>query len=131
MQLKLPEIESLGAQLVAISPNLPDKSLSTVEKNRIAFEVLSDVGNHVAREFGLVFTLSEKLRPIYASFGIDIPAFDGDDTFELPMPATYVIDTDDTITYAFVDPDYTKRLGPAEIVNVLKNMTHEKRALKS
>ena len=92
MQLELPEIESLGAQLVAISPNLPDKSLSTVEKNHIAFEVLSDVGNHVARDFGLVFTLSEKLRPIYA----------------------------------FVDPDYTKRLEPSEIVKVLKNMTVEK-----
>jgi len=126
LQLELPEIESLGAQLVAISPNLPDKSLSTVEKNHIAFEVLSDVGNHVARDFGLVFTLSEKLRPIYASFGIDIPAFNGDHTFELPMPATYVIATDGTITYAFVDPDYTKRLEPSEIVKVLKNMTVEK-----
>lgn len=126
MQLELPEIESLGAKLVAISPNLPDKSLSTVEKNRIAFEVLSDVGNHVARKFGLVFTLSEKLRPIYAGFGINIPAFNGDDTFELPLPATYVIDTDCTITYSFVDPDYTKLLEPSEIVNVLKNMTHGK-----
>ena len=125
MQLELPNIESLGAQLVAISPNLPDKSLSTVEKNHIAFEVLSDVENHVARDFGLVFTLSEELRPIYASFGIDIPAFNGDDTFELPMPATYVIDTDGIITYAFVDPNYTNRLEPAEIVNVLKNMPHE------
>ena len=126
MQLELPDIESLGAQLVAISPNLPDKSLSTVEKNHIAFEVLSDVGNHVARDFGLVFTLSEELRPIYASFGIDIPAFNGDHTFELPMPATYVIATDGIITYAFVDPDYTKRLEPSEIVKVLKNMTVEK-----
>ena len=126
MQLTLDDIESLGAQLVAVSPNLPDKSLSTVEKHDIAFEVLSDVGNHVARNFGLVFTLSEELRPIYASFGIDIPAFNGDDTFELPMPATYVIDTDGTITYAFVDIDYTKRLEPADIVKVLKNMAVEK-----
>jgi peroxiredoxin len=126
LQLELPDIESLGAQLVAISPNLPDKSLSTVEKNHIAFEVLSDVGNHVARDFGLVFTLSEELRPIYASFGIDIPAFNGDHTFELPMPATYVIATDSTITYAMVDPDYPKRLEPSEIVKVLKNMTIEK-----
>ena len=122
MQLVLPEIESLGAQLVAVSPNMPDRSLSTVEKNDLVFEVLSDVGNHVTRDFGLVFTLSEELRPIYASFGIDIPAYNGDDTFELPMPATYVIDTDGTITYAFVDADYTKRIEPSEIVDVLKNM---------
>jgi len=107
-------------------PSLRQTLCRVVEKNHIAFEVLSDVGNHVARDFGLVLTLSEKLRPIYASFGIDIPAFNGDDTFELPMPATYVIDTDGIITYAFVDPDYTKRLEPSQIVNVLKNMTVEK-----
>ena len=120
MQLALPEIEALGAQLVTVSPELPDKSLTTAERNDLAFEVLSDVGNKVAREFGLVFSLAEKLRPIYASFGIDIPAYNGDDTFELPMPATYVIDTDGTILHAFVDTDYTKRLEPAEIVEILK-----------
>lgn len=122
MQLTLPDIEALGAQLVTVSPNLPDKSLSTAEKHALTFEVLSDVGNKVARNFGLVFTLSEELRPIYASFGIDIPAFNGNDTFELPFPATYVIDTDGTITYAFIDVDYTKRQEPAEIVEFLKEM---------
>lgn len=127
LQLVLPEIESFGAQLVAVSPNLPDKSLSTAEKNDLTFEVLSDVGNHMARDFGLLFTLAENLRPIYASFGIDIPAFNGDDTFELPMPATYVIDTNGIITYAFVDPDYTKRLEPTEIVEIIKNMMEAKK----
>ena len=120
MQLALSEIAALGAQLVTVSPELPDKSLSTVEKNNLAFEVLSDVGNKVARGFGLVFSLAEELRPIYSSFGIDIPAYNGDDTFELPMPATYVIDTDSTIIHAFVDADYTKRLEPTEIVEILK-----------
>lgn len=120
MQLALPEIEALGAQLVTVSPELPDKSLSTAEKNDLAFEVLSDLGNKVARDFGLVFSLAEELRPIYASFGIDIPAYNGDDTFELPLPATYVIDTDGTIAHAFVDTDYTRRLEPAEIVEILK-----------
>lgn len=126
MQLVLPEIESFGAQLVAVSPNLPDKSLSTAEKHDLTFEVLSDVGNYVARDFGLVFTLSEELRPIYASFGIDIPAFNGDGTFELPMPATFVIDTEGTVTYAFVDADYTKRLEPTEIVEIIKKMKTKK-----
>ncbi len=120
MQLALPEIEALGAQLITVSPELPDKSLSTAEKNALAFEVLSDVGNKLARDFGLVFSLAEKLRPIYANFGIDIPVYNGDDTFELPMPATYVIGTDGTILHAFVDTDYTKRLEPAEIVEILK-----------
>ena len=82
MQLTLADIEAQGAQLIAISPNLPDNSLTTAETHALAFEVLSDVGNKTARQFGLVFTLSEGLRPIYASFGIDIPAFNGDDTFE-------------------------------------------------
>jgi peroxiredoxin len=122
LQLTLPDIEALSAQLVTVSPNLPDKSLSTAQKQELTFEVLSDLGNKVARQFGLVFTLTEELRPIYASFGIDIPAYNEDDTFELPFPATYVIDTDGTITYAFVDADYTKRLEPAEIVEVLKGM---------
>ena len=122
LQLVLPAIESFGAQLVAVSPNLPDKSLSAAEKNDLTFEVLSDVRNHVAREFGLLFTLAENLRPIYESFGIDIPAFNGDDSFELPMPATYVIDTNGIITHVFVDPDYTRRLEPTEIVEIIKNM---------
>ena len=120
MQLALPEIEALGAHLVAVAPELPDKSLSTAERNALAFEVLSDLGNKVARDFGLVFSLAEELRPIYASFGIDIPAYNGDDTFELPMPATYVIDTDGIIVHAFVDTDYTRRLEPAKIVEILK-----------
>ncbi len=120
MQLALPEIEALGAHLVAVAPELPDKSLSTAERNALAFEVLSDVGNKVVRDFGLVFSLAEELRPIYASFGIDIPAYNGDDTFELPMPATYVIDTDGIIVHAFVDTDYTRRLEPAKIVEILK-----------
>lgn len=116
----LPEIKELGAQLVAISPNLPDKSLSTIEKNSLTFEVLSDIENKAAREFGLVFTLDDKLRPIYKQFGINIPEDNGDDSYELPFPATYVVSSDGTIVLAFVDADYTKRLDPAEVVRALK-----------
>ena len=116
------EIESLGANLVAISPQIPERSLSTAQDNKVAFEVLSDVGNKVAREFGLVFILSEKLRPIYAKFGIDVPAANGDTSYELPVTATYVVDTDGTIAHAFVDTDYTKRLEPAEIVEIIKRI---------
>lgn len=118
----LPEIEKLGAQLIAISPNLPDKSLSTIEKNSLAFEVLSDEGNKTAREFGLVFTLDDKLHPIYNQFGINIPEDNGDDSYELPFPATYVVNPDGTVVLAFVDADYTKRLEPEEVVKVLKTL---------
>ncbi len=119
MQLKLPEIEAQGASLVAISPQLPDKSLSTKEKLKIAFEVLSDVGNKVARSFGLVFTLDEELRPLYTDWGADLPEYNGDQTFELPLPATYVIDRDGTIVLAFVDTDYRLRLDPEDIISAL------------
>lgn len=119
----LPQIQDLGASLIAISPQTPDNSLSTVEKNELTFEVLSDVGNKVARQFGLIFTLAEELRPIYEKFGIDVPAHNGDITFELPIPATYVIAPDGTVIHAFVDPDYTKRLDPQEVIEALHRIT--------
>jgi peroxiredoxin len=122
LQKYLPKIEQLNAKLVAISPQKPDYSLSTIEKNELTFEVLSDVGNQVARKFGLVFTLSEELRPIYQSFGIDIPAHNGNETFELPLPATYVIDQNGMIVQGFVKADYTQRLDPEKILAILKNL---------
>ena len=88
LQAALPEFTAHNAALVAVSPQTPDQSLSTAEKNELEFSVLSDVGNDVAGEYGLVFTLPEALRPIYAEFGIDLPSYNGDDSFELPVPAT-------------------------------------------
>ena len=122
LQQALPEIEAKGASLVAISPETPDASLSTKEKNELSFEVLSDRNNQLAKKLGLVFTLPESLRPIYKNFGIDIPAHNGEDTFELPLPATYVVAADGTVIYSFAHADYTKRLDPAEIINALDNL---------
>jgi peroxiredoxin len=122
LQLALPEIEALGANLVAISPQLPEKSLSTAEDNKVTFEVLSDAGNEVAQEFGLVFTLAENLQSLYKKFGADVAAANGDESYELPITATYVINEDGTIVHAFVDTDYTKRLEPAEAVEALKKI---------
>jgi peroxiredoxin len=99
---------------------MPDHSLSTREKNELAFDVLYDKGNTVAELFGLVFELPEVLRPIYANFGIDIPKYNGDSTFKIPMPATYIINQEGKIQYHFVDADYTKRSEPAEIVAQLQ-----------
>jgi len=122
LQQALPDIQACGANLAAISPQTPDNSLSTVEKHELSFEVLSDVGNQVAREFGLVFTVPESLRPIYQQFGIDLPDANGDETFELPIPATYVVSPNGVITHAFVSPDYTQRLDPEEILTMLKSL---------
>jgi len=120
LQQALPEIQRQGATLLAISPQTPDNSLSTVEKEELSFEVLCDVGNRVAREFGLVFQLPAEIRSIYEGFGIDLPAHNGDETFELPVPATYVVAPDGTIASAFVNADYTQRLDPAEMIAALK-----------
>ncbi|MEM8673014.1 MAG: peroxiredoxin-like family protein [Cyanobacteria bacterium P01_G01_bin.67] len=121
LQQALPEIEAHGATLVAISPETPDNSLSTKEKNELSFEVLSDRGNVLAKQLGLVFTLPETLRPIYNNFGIDIPAYNGDTSFELPLPATYVVAADGTVIYRFANADYTARPEPKAIIEALNN----------
>ncbi len=115
-------IGKLGGTIVAVSPQTPDNSLLTKERNHIGLVVLSDSGNRLARQFGIVFQLPMELRPIYASFGIDLPSVNGDDSFELPLTATYVIDRDQKIRFAFVDADYTKRMEPEEVLAVLSEM---------
>lgn len=120
LQEKNDELISLGAKLIAISPQTPDTSLTTKEKNELAFEVLSDIDNKIAKDYGLVFSLAEELRPIYLSFGIDVPTSNGDDSYELPMPATYVINKNKEIVFAFIDEDYTKRGEPQDVVDAIK-----------
>lgn len=125
LQQALPEIKATGAQLVAISPNLPDESLSSIEKHALTFEVLSDVGNKVAHQFGLVFSLMAELRPVYIKIGYDLPVYNGDDTWEIPVPATYVVDPEGVIIYTFVNIDYTQRAEPAEVIKVLNELKQQ------
>ena len=126
MQRSLPEIKSLAAELVAISPQLPDNSLSTAEKLALEFKVLSDVGNKVAKDFGLVFKLSDKMQGIYKNFGIDLPGANGDQSLELPIPATYVVKQNGIISFAFIDADYTNRLDPETIIAELQKLKSSK-----
>jgi len=122
----LPEIEALGASLVAISPQNPDNTLTTTEKNNLSFEVLSDPGNAVARRFGLVFRVGEEVRTIYTDrFGIDLGRSNGDDSWELPIPGTFVIAPDGIIRLAYVDVDYTTRLEPSEILDCLRTLAKD------
>jgi len=120
LQERNDELNELGAKLIAISPQSPDSSLSTKEKNDLNFEVLSDINNKIAKEYGLVFSLAEELRPIYKSFNIDIPANNDDDSYELPMPATYVINKNKEIIFSFINEDYTKRCEPQDIIDAIK-----------
>lgn len=122
LQSALPEIRRLGAELVAISPQTPDESLSTAEKNNLAFAVLSDIGSLTAKAYGIAFDLAEELRPIYSREGHALPDKNGDNSWVLPIPATYVIDKDGIIALAFVDVDYRKRLEPAEIIAALQTL---------
>ena len=121
LQDALPEIAAAGALLVAISPELPANAMTTAQQNSLAFQVLCDHGNGVARRFGLVFQFSPELRDLYRD-GLkkDLAAWNGTGTYELPIPGTFVISRDGIIRLAFVDPDYTKRLEPADIVRTLR-----------
>lgn len=118
----LPQIEAQGARLVGMAPETPDKAAETADRHAIAIDILSDSGNRVAEHLGLVFELPAALRPIYEKFGIDLPAYNGDKSFKLPVPATYIIRQDGVIAYDFVNADYTKRLEPSVIIDRLRDL---------
>mgnify|MGYP005865363415 CR=1 FL=1 len=111
-----PKIREAGATLVAISPQTPEASTEIIDKGSLKFLVLSDVGNQVARGYRLVFVLPEVLRPYTAN----LPQSNADETWELPMPGTFVIGADGVIRLSFVHPDYTKRLEPSDILAALE-----------
>jgi peroxiredoxin len=121
LQAALGDIRELGATLVAISPQLPDSSLSTVQKDNLKFEVLSDVGNRTARQYGLVYRVTAGMLAYYGD-GVDFQRHNGDLSHELPLPATYVVDTKGVVQYAFVDPDYRNRAEPADLLVVLEKL---------
>ncbi len=121
-QLALPDIEAAGASLVAVSPQTPDSTITVVERQNLAFPVLSDVGNRVSRAYGLVFAVDAGTREQYRAVGIDLAASNGTDTWELPVPATYVVAPDGTVRFAFVEADYTRRATTAQIVEALETL---------
>src|SRR5271170_4118163 len=116
----LPQIVAAGASLVAISPEKPDDTVSTAEKNALTFEVLSDVGQKVGRAFGLVYEFTDELKSAYHGFNLDIPLRNGTPgEWALPVSATYVIDRDGSIIYAYTDVDYRDRADPRDVLKVL------------
>ena len=118
----LPQIKQLGATLVGVSPELPDNSMDTIEKHQLQFEVLSDVGNKIARQYGIVMDVPDVMRPLYLQWGLDLPKFNGDNTWELPIPATYVINKDGKIISAYINKNYTQRMEPDDIITALKTL---------
>lgn len=122
LQQALPEIKAAGGSLVAIAPELPEHAAQIRDKGNLSFPLLYDRDNNVARQYGLVFTFPEELRPIYESFGIDLVASQGNENFELPVPATYIIDRNGVVVHAFIDVDYSKRMEPSEIIEILERL---------
>lgn len=120
-QQLLSDIHSLGGQLVAITPEKPDNSLTTIEKNELKFPVLTDKGNAFAKALGIAFELPEQLQATYAGFGLDLPSNNDDDNWTLPIPATLVVKASGEIVLAHVDRDYTKRLEPSDALAALKS----------
>ncbi|NLR92845.1 peroxiredoxin-like family protein [Flammeovirga agarivorans] len=119
LQQELPNFKAAGANLLALTPEVPDKSLSTSEKHQLDFEVLSDIDNQVGKEYGIVFKLTPEVAKIYEEkFGLS--EYNGNQDNELPLAATYVINQQGEIIYAFIDIDYRKRAEPSDIINALK-----------
>jgi peroxiredoxin len=126
LQEALPEITARGASLVAISPQTAPNSRKSQRDNKLGFPILSDTRSEVAEAFGIRFALQDYLVELYKSFKNDLPTFNNDPAWVLPMPARYVIGTDGIIAYSEVNPDYTQR--PSELLPVLDRLKARKAA---
>jgi peroxiredoxin len=121
-QSVLPRIAAAGASMVAISPEKPDDTVSTAEKNALSFPVLSDVGQAVGKAFGVVYAFTDDVRKVYDGFGLDIPTKNGTpDDWSLPLSATYVIGSDGVIGFADTRVDYRERTDPLDVLRVLEH----------
>jgi peroxiredoxin len=128
LQAALPEIAARGASLVAISPQTAANSRKSQRDNKLGFPILSDTKSEVADAFGIRFALQDDLIELYKTFKNDLPAFNDDPAWVLPMPARFVIGTDGIIAYAEVNPDYTRRPDPSELLPVLDRLNASKAA---
>ncbi|VAW73780.1 AhpC/Tsa family protein GSU0066 [hydrothermal vent metagenome] len=125
LQEKLNEFKDNNATLVAVSPELPDHSLSTIEKNELTFPVLTDRKLALAKQFGIVFKLPKNIENMTKNvFGLNLPEINGTDNFELPIPASYVVNSDHIIRHASVNPNFMQREEPSKIIDVLRNLSN-------
>lgn len=116
----LPDIQALGGQLIAISPQLPDATLSFQEKAELSFQVLSDPNGLVSSAYRLLYDVPEPLKQLFLGMNIDLKEYNGTEHWILPVPATYMIDEQAVIRSAFVTVDFTKRMEPDEIIRELR-----------
>ena len=116
------KFKALGANFIAISPQLQSFNREFTEEKKLTFEILSDPGNEVAHRYGLTFKLPEDLKEIYVKFNIDLEKYNGDDSWTLPLPARLIIDQEGIIRYAEINADYTVRPEPEETIAALKKI---------
>jgi peroxiredoxin len=121
MNLILPQIEQAGATLVAISPQMVKQSFFMHDQHKLRFPLLFDAGNKVARQFGLTYRVPADQESVYRRAFVNLPFTNGDESWELPIPATYIIDRDGTILHASANEDYTERPEPSEIIEFLQH----------
>ena len=119
-QRLLPEIEKAGGQLLAISLQSPDETLSTQEKNELAYPVLSDTDGKVTQAFGLLFELPDYLQDLYTELGHDLPNIQSVGKWALPVPGTFVIAPNGKIVASYADVNYRVRMEPEEALAAIK-----------
>ena len=123
IQDRLEDFEELGATVLAVSPEIDEKGIEMGKELELGFYIGHDENNELARSLGLTFKLDAKTIKKYREYGIDVPDANGTRKWELPIPATYVIDTDSTIKFVFDDEDYSKRANYKKVLKVLKEIT--------
>lgn len=122
-QDKLQEVTTLGAAVIAVSPESPEQVAKTVAKGELSYSILSDSTGTTIKALGLAFMLDDKTQSKYKGFGIDLSKHNADGTWELPHPATYVVDTTGVIRYLYVNKDYTKRADVAEVMAAIRQIS--------
>jgi peroxiredoxin len=120
-QQLLPRVREAGASLVAISPQKPQHTFFTADQHKLTYPVLSDAGNAVARQFGLVYRLPDYLQQHYSRVFINLPNSNGDQSWELPLPATYVVGQNGVVLYAKASADFTQRPEPEEVLAAIQS----------
>ena len=125
MNLVLPEIDQAGTTLIAISPQTVQQSFFMRDQHKLRFPLLSDAGNNVARQFGLTYRVPDDQKAVYQRAFVNLPFVNGDDSWELPIPATYILERDGTVLYACADEEYTERPEPQDIVHFLTTLARK------
>jgi len=119
MNFVVPQIEQAGASLIAISPQTVKQSYFMHDQHKLRFPLLSDAGNYLARQFGLTYRVPEMQEAVYRRAFVNLPLVNGDESWELPIPAIYILDRDGTAIYASANEDYTERPEPEDILSTL------------